>query len=83
MHESNAFIHDWKTFKNATFSADYKSKDWLSIMQIDKENPNLSFHNYIEEVEKMISNHTPLKKLKNKISNFKANLGLPLVYKSL
>ena len=26
-------------------------------MQIDKGNHNLSFYNYIEEVEKMISNH--------------------------
>ena len=56
------------------------SKDWPTIMQIDKGNPNLSFHNYIEEIEKMISNHAPLK---NEISNFKANLGSPLVYKSL
>ena len=27
---------DWKTFNNATFSADYKSKDWPTFMQIDK-----------------------------------------------
>ena len=32
-------------------------------MQIDKGDPNLSFHNYIEEVEKvMISNHDPPRK---------------------
>ena len=31
-------------------------------MQIDKGNPNLSFHNYIEDVEKMISNHAPPRK---------------------
>ena len=34
-------------FNNATFSADCKSKDWPTIMQIDKGNPNLSFYNYI------------------------------------
>ena len=56
VHKSNVFICDWKTFNNATFSADYKFKDWPTIMQIDKGNPNLSFQNYIEEVEKMISN---------------------------
>ena len=61
VHKSNVFIRDWKTFNNATFSADYKSTDWPTIMQIDKGNPNLSFHNYIEEVEKMISNHAPLR----------------------
>ena len=39
----NVFIRDWKTFNNATSSADYKSTDWPNIMQIDKGNPNLSF----------------------------------------
>ena len=43
--KSNAFIGDWKNFNNATFSADYKSTDWPNVMQIDKGNPNLSFHN--------------------------------------
>ena len=41
VHKSNVFIHDWKTFNNATFSAQYKSKDWPTIMQIDKGDPNL------------------------------------------
>ena len=31
-------------------------------MQIDKGNPNLSFHNNVEEIEKMISDHAPLRK---------------------
>ena len=39
-------------------------------MQIDKGNPNLSFHNYIEEVQKMISNHTPLCKTRKKELKF-------------
>ena len=72
MHKSNVFIRDWKTFNNATFSADYKSTDWPTIMQIDKGNPNLSFHNYIEEVEKMISNHAPLRKAKKRDLKFQS-----------
>ena len=72
MHKSNVFIRDWKTFNNATFSADYKSKDWPTIMQIDKGNPNLSFHNYIEEVEKMISNHALLRKTRKQEFNFQS-----------
>ena len=59
---SNISIQDWKSFNNTTFSADYKSSDWHNAIQIDKENPNLSFHNYFEEAEKMISNHAPLRK---------------------
>ena len=66
------FIRDWKTFNNTTFSADYKSTDWPNIMQIDKGNPNLSFHNYIEEVEKMISNYAPLRKIKKQELKFKS-----------
>ena len=66
------FIRDWKTFNNATFSADYKSTDWTTIMQIDKENPNLSFYNYIEKVEKMISNHAPLRKTRKRELKFQS-----------
>ena len=62
VRKSSMIIRDWKTFNNATFSADYKSTNWPDIMQIDKGNPNLSFHNHIEEVEKMIPNHAPLRK---------------------
>ena len=66
-HKSNLFIHDWKTFNIATFSADYKYTDWPTIMQIDKGNPNFSFHNLIEEAEKVISNHTPLRKTRKRV----------------
>ena len=72
MHKSNVFIRDWKTFNNATFSADYESKDWPTIMEIDKGNPNLSFHNYIEEAEKMISNHAPLRKTRKRDLKFQS-----------
>ena len=79
----NVFILDWKTFNNATFSADYKSTDWPNIMQIDKENPNLSFHNSIEEVEKMISNHAPLRKTRKQELKFQSKPWITLVYKRL
>ena len=70
--KSNVFIPDWKTFNNATFSVDYKSTDWPNVMQIDKWNPNLSFHNYIEEVEKMISHHAPLRKTRKRELKFQS-----------
>ena len=66
------FIHDRKTFNNATFSADYKSTDWPTIRQIDQGNPNLSFHNYVEEVEKMISNDAPLRKITKREVKFQS-----------
>ena len=66
------FIRDRKTFNNATFSADEKSTDWPNTMQIDKKNPNLSFHNYIKEVEKMISNHAPLRKTRKRELKFQS-----------
>ena len=39
-------------------------------MQIDKRNPNLSFHNDIEEVEKMILNHAPPRKTRKQELKF-------------
>ena len=65
------FIRDWKTFNNATFFADYKSTDWPNIMQVDKRNSNLSFHNYIE-VEKMISNPARLRKTRKRELKFES-----------
>ena len=41
-------------------------------MQIDKRNPNLSFHSYIEEVENMISNHAPLRKTRKRELKFQS-----------
>ena len=41
-------------------------------MQIDKGNPNLSFHNYIEEVENMISSHAPLIKTRKRELKFQS-----------
>ena len=66
------YIRDWKTFNNATFSADYKSTGWPNVMQIDKGNPNFSFHNYIKEVEKMKSNHAPLRKTRKRQLKFQS-----------
>ena len=69
----NVFIRDWKTFNNATFSANYKSTDWPNVTEIDKGNPNLSFHNnYIEEVEKIISNYAPLRKSRKRELKFQS-----------
>ena len=41
-------------------------------MQIDKGNPSLSFDNYIEEVEKMISNNAPLRQTRKRELKFQS-----------
>ena len=41
-------------------------------MQIDKGNPNLSFHNCIEEVEKMIPNQAHLRKTRKRELKFQS-----------
>ena len=66
------FIRDRKTCNNATLSAYYKYTDWPTIMQIDKGNPNLSFHNCIEEVEKMIPNQAHLRKTRKRELKFQS-----------
>ena len=53
----NVFIHDWKAFNSAAFSADYKSAYCPNIIQTNKGSLNFSVHNYFEEVEKIISSH--------------------------
>ena len=84
--KSNVFICNWKTFNNAVLLyllvADLHISQ-IYIIQIDKGNPNLSFHNYFKEVENMISSHVSLRKLENKNSNFKENFRSNLIYKRL
>ena len=41
-------------------------------MQIDEGNANLSIHNYIEGVQKMISNHAPLRKTRKQELKFQS-----------
>ena len=41
-------------------------------MQIDEGNANLSIHNYIEGVQKMISNHAPLRKTRKRELKFQS-----------
>ena len=43
-------------------------------MQIDEGNPNLSLHNYIEEVENMIPNHAFLRKTRKWELKFQSKL---------
>ena len=49
-----------------------KSTDWPTIIQIDKGNPNLSIHNYIVGVQKMISSHAPLRKTRKRELKFQS-----------
>ena len=53
VRKSNVFIRDWKTFNNATFSANYKSTDWPNVMQIDKGNPNLFFTITLKKLKRL------------------------------
>ena len=52
-------------------------------MQIDEGNPNLSLHNYIEEVENMIPNHAFLRKTRKWELKFQSKLWISSVLQKL
>ena len=52
VRKSNLFIRDWKTCNNATFTADYKSTYWPTIIKNDEGNPNLSFRTTLKKLKR-------------------------------
>ena len=55
-----------KNFDRENFLLDLLSIEWSEIIQLDKEDPNLSFKLYFTTINKLIDQYMPLKKMTNK-----------------
>ena len=70
--------HDWEYFTNHLFLADFEKINWNQILQLNQNNVNLIFDNYLNTMNTLVNSHAPLKKNKE---SFNKNHGLQKVSK--
>ena len=57
---------DTKHFDRENFFLDLLSIDWSDILELEKEDPNLSFKQYFTTINNLIDNYMPLKEMTRK-----------------
>ena len=48
------------------FKNDFDNTNWTEIMDIDKQDPNLSFNNFYNSIENLLDKYPPLRKVTKK-----------------
>ena len=61
--ESNIFIRNWRNFDQNLFISDSENVSWGELIDVNKENVNVSFNNYLYNIDSLLKKHTPLKRL--------------------
>ena len=64
--KAKGFYRDWKNFNHESFSQIFNNIEWDYILQQEKHDPNLSFDNFFDHLQKLINNHVPLKRITQK-----------------
>ena len=68
--KSNKYKRNWSNFNKEQFVLDYFEKDWDSILNLNNNNVNLSFDNFLKHMNDLLDKHAPFKK----ISKYKLKL---------
>ena len=55
--------YDWSRFNENLFLDDFNLTNWNSVMEVEKNNVNISFNNYLPRVNSLVMSHVPMKKL--------------------
>ena len=66
----NIISHDWENFNNQSFLQDFEKINWNQVLQLNQNNVNITFENYLNTVNTLINSHAPLKKLNKKQRKF-------------
>ena len=62
----NLFRQNFKNFNETLFDFKLRQIDWNTIPEIDKEETDTSFNNFLLTFNNLLEQHAPLKKLSNK-----------------
>ena len=60
------YKRDTKNFDRENFLLDLLEIDWLERIQLEKDDPNISFQLFYQTIDSLINKYMPLKKLTNK-----------------
>ena len=66
----NIIFHDWEKFNNQSFLDDFEKINWNQVLQLNQNNVNITFENYLNTVNTLINCHAPLKKVHKKQRKF-------------
>ena len=58
----NIISHDWEKFNNQSFLKDFEKINWNQVLQLNQNNVNTTFENYLNTVNTLIKSHAPLKR---------------------
>ena len=61
-------FHDWEIFNNQSFLEDFEKINWNQVFQLNQDNVNITFENYLNSMNTLINSPVPLKKRNNKDS---------------
>ena len=63
----NIISHDWEKFNNQSFLQDFEKINWNQVLQLNQNNVNITFENYLNT-----NSHAPLKKTQQKTKKVSA-----------
>ena len=62
----NLYKRDVRNFDRENFILDFLNIDWDNTIQIEKKDPNVSFNSLLKEVNTLVDQYLPLKKITKK-----------------
>ena len=69
----NIISHDWDKFNDQPFLQDFEKINWNQVLQLNQNNVNITFENYLNTVNTLINSHAPLKNWKTKTKTKKVS----------
>ena len=70
--KSMIFERDWSKFDKENFVLDYFEKNWNSILDLQENDVDNSFQNFLDEINDLLSKHAPEKRLSKQKLKFKS-----------
>ena len=70
--KSNIYERDWSKFIQTDFLLDYFDKDWPVVLQLNQQDVNLSIESLLDNMNSVLDEHAPLKRINKYKSKFKS-----------
>ena len=70
--KSNIYERDWSKFIQTDFVLDCFDKDWSNVLQLDQQDINLSIESVLNNMNSILDEHAPLKRINKYKFKFKS-----------
>ena len=62
-YKKNVEVYDWSRVNKNSFLDGFSITNWNPVMEIEKNDFNISFNNYLSKIDFLIMSHVPMKKV--------------------